>query len=137
MKITKIGKYKLLKSIRRTDGVNGGLIESGVIINVTQIDHFSRKIFATELLDWKNWDLPVELVNDNAESEADQYFDSISNLKRTLGRISKEIGKGILAMSDDEIFEEFKLLGLNLKKEAEKLRSAIRENIKKLKSENS
>jgi len=60
-----------------------------------------------------------------------------SKLKRTLDRISKEIGKGILTMSDDEIFEEFKLLGLNLKKEAEKLRSAIRENIKKLKSENS
>jgi len=59
-----------------------------------------------------------------------------SNLKRTLDRISEEIGKGILAMSDDEIFEEFKLLGLNLKKEAEKLRESLRENIKKLKSEN-
>ena len=58
------------------------------------------------------------------------------NLKLTLDRISEEIGKGILAMSDDEIFEEFKLLGLNLKKEAEKLRIAICKNIKKLKSEN-
>jgi len=132
MKITKIGKYKLLKSIRRTDGVNGGLIESGAIINVTQIDHFSRKIFAPELLDWRSWDLPVVEVFEAMKKNEQTNL----NLKLTLDRISEEIGKGILAMSDDEIFEEFKLLGLNLKKEAEKLRIAICKNIKKLKSEN-
>lgn len=83
------------------------------------------------------WDILIKTIKIGGFETMREKEQLNSKLKRTLDRISKEIGKGILAMSDDEIFEEFKLLGLNLKKEAEKLRSAIRENIKKLKSENS
>ena len=53
-------------------------------------------------------------------------------LKRTLGNIATAAAESILSMSDEEISEEFRLLGLDEKKEAEAVRKIIKDTIAKV-----
>jgi hypothetical protein len=57
-----------------------------------------------------------------------KYFNP--KLKRQLDNISDAMAEDLLSMSDDEILEEFKLMGLDPEKEAEATRKLIKDTIK-------
>lgn len=60
MKITETGYYKTLKDVCVRNAVSIGTLSAGNEIHITQVDPENHKVYASELLDWTFYELPVE-----------------------------------------------------------------------------
>ena len=62
MKITEVGKYKLLKDIKTRNSASIGTLPKGKVLNINRVDEFGHKVLSPELFDWTHWDLPVKRI---------------------------------------------------------------------------
>lgn len=64
MKVTKVGKYKLLEDRRYSAPYMSFGLSAGTVIEVTQIDTTNRKFYAAVLADWQYYEQPFEFIPD-------------------------------------------------------------------------
>jgi len=62
MLVKNSGKYKALKDFNVRSTFSSSIIKKGEIIAITQIDEEGEKVIGKDLMDWINWDLPVEPI---------------------------------------------------------------------------
>ena len=62
MIIKEPGKYKLLSPLITRTSISGMNLDTGTILNITQVDTIYKKVIGKPLLDWIYWDLDVESI---------------------------------------------------------------------------
>lgn len=62
MIITEKGHYRFLQDWSSRGPIGIAVFTAGTVLEITQIDKKNKHVIGPELLDWADWDLPVEKV---------------------------------------------------------------------------